>query len=70
MTKDRSILQQLPGIRGTLESIVLLVKSMILQNKCTEAFFLGSMKNKDHHGDVIQSQVKLVIELIFLLIFV
>ncbi|KAK9505432.1 hypothetical protein O3M35_009495 [Rhynocoris fuscipes] len=56
VTKDRALLQLLPGIRGILESIVLSVKSMILQNKCTEAFFMGSMKNKDHHGEIIPSQ--------------
>ncbi|XP_014239333.1 Fanconi anemia group D2 protein isoform X2 [Cimex lectularius] len=56
VSKDNSLIQQLPSLRGILEMILLSVKNMILQNKCADAFFMGSMKNKDHHGEVIASQ--------------
>ncbi|BES92670.1 Fanconi anemia [Nesidiocoris tenuis] len=56
VVKDRTLIQQLPSIRGVLEQILLSVKNIMLQNNCTDAFFMGSMRNKDHHGEVIPSQ--------------
>ncbi|XP_014273691.1 Fanconi anemia group D2 protein [Halyomorpha halys] len=55
LNKDSSLIQQLPGIRGTLENILLSVKNMVLQNKCAGAFFMGSMRNKDIHGEIISA---------------
>lgn len=56
VNKDNSLIQQLPGMRAILETILLSVKNMILQNKCTDAFFMGSMRNKDIHGEIISSE--------------
>lgn len=47
----------MPSIRSLLESIILKVKSIMVINGCTEAFFVGSMRNKDLQGQDILSQV-------------
>ncbi|KAL1115913.1 hypothetical protein AAG570_006202 [Ranatra chinensis] len=61
VSKDSLIIQQLPVVRGLLENILLSVKNMVVRNKCTDAFFMGSMKNKDLKGEVIHSQVRIFI---------
>lgn len=40
-----------------METILLRVKSIIVINNCGEAFFMGTMKNRDLHGEEILSQV-------------
>lgn len=40
-----------------METILLRVKSIIVINNCADAFFMGSMKNRDLKGQEIPSQV-------------
>lgn len=40
-----------------MESILLRVKNIMVLNGCTDAFFVGSMRNKDLQGQDILSQV-------------
>lgn len=57
VSKDTGLTQFLPPIRAVMEAILLRVKSIIVINNCTDAFFMGSMKNRDHKGQEIPSQV-------------
>lgn len=57
MSKDTGLNQFLPAIRAVMETILLRVKSIIVINNCADAFFMGSMKNRDLKGQEIPSQV-------------
>lgn len=57
MSKDTGLTQFLPAIRAVMETILLRVKSIIVINNCADAFFMGSMKNRDLKGQEIPSQV-------------
>lgn len=56
VTEDAALSVYLPTVRSLLESIILKVKNMIVLNGCTEAFFMGSMRNKDLKGKELTSQ--------------
>lgn len=58
MIKDNALSNCLPNIRGILEALILKVKNVIVINGCTDAFFMGIMKNIDIKGEEIMSQVK------------
>lgn len=57
MIKDDALSNCLPNIRGILEALILKVKNLIVINDCTDALFMGIMKNIDIKGDEILSQV-------------
>lgn len=57
VSKDTTLTQFLPPVRAVLETIILRVKSIIVINNCSDAFFMGSMKNRDLKGQEIPSQV-------------
>jgi len=58
--KDNALSNCLPNIRGILEALILKVKNVIVMNGCTDALFMGIMKNMDIKGDEIMSQVYLL----------
>jgi len=57
VVKDNALSNCLPIIRGILEALILKVKNVIVMNGCTDALFMGIMKNMDIKGDEIMSQV-------------
>jgi len=57
VVKDNALSNCLPNIRGILEALILKVKNVIVMNGCTDALFMGIMKNMDIKGDEILSQV-------------
>lgn len=61
MIKDNALSNCLPNIRGILEALILKVKNLIVINGCTDALFMGIMKNIDIKGEEIMSQVIIVI---------
>lgn len=61
MVKDNALSNCLPNIRGILEALILKVKNVIVMNGCTDALFMGTMKNMDIKGDEIMSQVHLLL---------
>lgn len=63
MVKDNALSNCLPNIRGILEALILKVKNIIVINGCTDALFMGIMKNMDIKGEEIMSQV-IVLQLI------
>lgn len=56
VVKDNALSNCLPNIRGILEALILKVKNVIVMNGCTDALFMGIMKNMDIKGDEIMSQ--------------
>ncbi|RZF48297.1 hypothetical protein LSTR_LSTR010260 [Laodelphax striatellus] len=56
VSKVAGFQQYLPGARSVMESIILQVKNTIVLNNCTDAFYLGSVKNRDLKGQEILSQ--------------
>jgi len=57
VVKDNALSNCLPNIRGILEALILKVKNVIVINGCTDALFMGIMKNIDIKGEEIMSQV-------------
>ncbi|XP_039275452.1 Fanconi anemia group D2 protein isoform X2 [Nilaparvata lugens] len=57
VSKVAGFQQYLPAARSVMESIILQVKNTIVLNNCTDAFYLGSVKNRDLKGQEILSQV-------------
>lgn len=57
MVKDNALSNCLPSIRGILEALILRVKNLTVINGCTDALFMGIMKNMDLKGEEILSQV-------------
>ncbi|KAJ9576903.1 hypothetical protein L9F63_006521 [Diploptera punctata] len=45
-----------PVVRKTLETLIFRVKAMLVANNCTDAFWMGNLKNKTIRGDEILSQ--------------
>lgn len=56
VTKDLSLTNYVPAVKKCLETFVFRVKAMLALNKCHEAFWLGNLKNRDIHGEVVSSQ--------------
>lgn len=55
--KNAGIIAQIPGLRQTVESFNYSVKGALAANKCSSAFWMGNLKNKDMQGEEILSQV-------------
>ncbi|XP_013168457.1 PREDICTED: Fanconi anemia group D2 protein homolog [Papilio xuthus] len=56
LKKDTVLMSKVPYIRQLLETLIYKVKAVLVANKCSEAFWLGNLKNKNIHGEVIQTQ--------------
>lgn len=66
MVKDNALSNCLPSIRGILETLILKVKNLIVINGCTDALFMGIMKNIDIRGEEIMSQVIFISLFVFI----
>ncbi|GAB0092727.1 Fanconi anemia group D2 protein [Sergentomyia squamirostris] len=49
-----AVAAQIPLVRETLEKLVFHVKTVLTTNKCSSAFWVGILRNRDIHGEVIQ----------------
>lgn len=56
LVKDTSLLAYVPHFRLTLETLVYRVKAALVANNCSDAFWMGNLKNKDLHGEEILTQ--------------
>ncbi|CAG9782748.1 unnamed protein product [Diatraea saccharalis] len=50
------LMSQVPYIRQLLETLIYKVKAALAANNCSEAFWMGNLKNKDIHGEIIATQ--------------
>lgn len=55
-TKDMALLAHVPQFRLTLETLIYRVKAALVANNCSDAFWMGNLKNKDLHGEEILTQ--------------
>lgn len=51
--KDIALTNQVPFLKKCLEAFVYRVKAMLTMNRCLEAFWLGNLKNRDLHVNVV-----------------
>lgn len=56
LKKDTVLMSKVPHMRQLLETLIYKVKATLAANNCSEAFWMGNLKNKDIHGEVIASQ--------------
>ncbi|RZC34215.1 Fanconi anemia group D2 protein [Asbolus verrucosus] len=56
LTKSTSLMAYVPQFRLTLETLVYRVKAALVANGCSEAFWMGNLKNRDLQGEDILSQ--------------
>lgn len=54
--KNSAIIVQIPLLRETIAQLVYKVKGALAANKCSTAFWVGNLKNKDIYGEEILSQ--------------
>lgn len=54
--KDRNLLRFVPKLRRTLEAFVCQVKVLMTSNRCSEAMWMGNLKNRNLQGQEILSQ--------------
>ncbi|XP_071548151.1 Fanconi anemia group D2 protein-like isoform X1 [Panulirus ornatus] len=54
--QDTSLTRHVPLIRKSLEMLVYRVKAMLALNKCSNAFWMGNLKNRDLQGEELLSQ--------------
>ncbi|KAF5287142.1 hypothetical protein FQR65_LT12328 [Abscondita terminalis] len=54
--KDVSLVSYVPQFRQVLESLLYRVKAALVANNCSDAFWMGTLKNKNLHGEDILSQ--------------
>ncbi|XP_043200198.1 Fanconi anemia group D2 protein homolog [Amphibalanus amphitrite] len=54
--KDASLMNHVPYLKKGLESFVFRVKAMLALNGCSDAFWMGNLKNRDLRGEEIFSQ--------------
>lgn len=47
---------QVPSLRETIAQLVYKVKAALAANKCSSAFWMGNLKNKNIYGEEILSQ--------------
>ncbi|KAH9633945.1 hypothetical protein HF086_015149 [Spodoptera exigua] len=62
LKKDTVLMSKVPHMRQLLETLIYKVKAVLAANNCSEAFWMGNLKNKDIHGEVIASQQSIVSE--------
>lgn len=56
LKKDTALINNVPYVKQLLETLLYKVKAMLAANNCSEAFWMGNLKNKDIHGEIIASQ--------------
>ncbi|CAH2990292.1 unnamed protein product [Chilo suppressalis] len=56
LKKDKVLMSKVPYIRQLLEILIYKVKAALAANNCSEAFWMGNLKNKDIHGEIIATQ--------------
>lgn len=56
LKKDTVLMSKVPHMRQLLETLIYKVKAVLAANNCSAAFWMGNLKNKDIHGEVIASQ--------------
>lgn len=54
--KNSAITVQVPLLRETIAQLVYKVKGALAANKCSSAFWMGNLKNKNIYGEEILSQ--------------
>lgn len=54
--KNTAIIVQIPLLRETIAQLLYKVKGALAANKCSSAFWMGNLKNKDIYGEEILSQ--------------
>ncbi|VDL94390.1 unnamed protein product [Schistocephalus solidus] len=52
--QDARLIQQIPGTRKCLEFFVCAVKLLFTRNSCSSALWIGTLKNRDLVGQVVQ----------------
>ncbi|XP_077289059.1 Fanconi anemia complementation group D2 [Arctopsyche grandis] len=57
LKKDTALIAYLPQLKLILETLVYKVKASLTMNNCSEAFWMGNLKNKNLQGELISSQV-------------
>lgn len=56
LTKDARLIAYVPQFRLTLETLVYRVKAALVANDCSDAFWMGNLRNRDLHGEDILTQ--------------
>ncbi|CAH2105065.1 unnamed protein product [Euphydryas editha] len=56
LKKDTALINKVPYVKQLLETLLYKVKAMLAANNCSEAFWMGNLKNKNIHGEIIASQ--------------
>ncbi|XP_026490487.2 Fanconi anemia group D2 protein [Vanessa tameamea] len=56
LKKDTALINKVPYVRQLLETLLYKVKAMLTANNCSEAFWMGNLKNKNIHGEIISTQ--------------
>ncbi|XP_045505398.1 Fanconi anemia group D2 protein [Colias croceus] len=56
LKKDSALMGKVPYVRQMLETLIYKVKAALTANNCSEAFWMGNLKNKNIHGEVIATQ--------------
>lgn len=56
LKNDMALMSKVPYMRQTLETLIYKVKAVLVANNCSEAFWMGNLKNKNIHGEVIATQ--------------
>ncbi|KAJ2943939.1 hypothetical protein O0L34_g8262 [Tuta absoluta] len=56
LKKDTALMSKVPYMRQLLETLIYKVKAALAANNCSEAFWMGNLKNKNIHGEVIATQ--------------
>lgn len=56
LKKDKVLMSKVPYMRQLLETLIYKVKAALAANNCSEAFWMGNLKNKDIHGEIIATQ--------------
>ncbi|KAF2367869.1 Fanconi anaemia protein FANCD2 [Trinorchestia longiramus] len=60
--KDVTLTSHVPVIRRSLATLVFRVKAMLVRHNCSQAFWLGVLKNRNLDGDIIASQSGEIVE--------
>ncbi|CAH0725783.1 unnamed protein product, partial [Brenthis ino] len=56
LKQDTALINKVPFVKQLLETLLYKVKALLAANNCSEAFWMGNLKNKNIHGEVISSQ--------------
>ncbi|KOB67015.1 Fanconi anemia, complementation group D2 [Operophtera brumata] len=62
LKNDCALMSKVPLVKQLLETLLYKVKAVLVANKCSEAFLMGNLKNKNIHGEVISTQQSIASE--------